>query len=179
MSNRLWILGAADPEMAAIKKLLIECGEFVAYAVGPGGQRVHPGDAYRAIGYEICGMLGDACSSGTVYLVECEITRRGFGDGAKLVTIDHHHPGDPGYGKPPAEFMAASSIGQVIAELVRLNILVPHCDPAGWHVSGEARSTGISWVDAAMIAAADHCLAAACRGECPGVDPDTLALTVR
>lgn len=129
MSNRLWILGAADPEMAAIERLLAECGEPVAYAVGPDGQRVRPGNAYRAIGYEVDGMFGDARSSGIVYLVECEITRRGFGDGAKLVAIDHHRPGDPGYGRPPAEFLPASSIGQVISELARLGRL-----PADWPV---------------------------------------------
>src|SRR5690606_33702597 len=37
--------------------------------------------------------------------------------------IDHHRPGDPGYGRPPSEFLEASSIGQVIAELARLGRL--------------------------------------------------------
>lgn len=191
MTVRLWILGAADPEMAAIEKLLIECGGPVAYAVGPDGNRVHPGNAYRAIGYEVGGAFGDARSHGIVYLVECEVHRRGFGDGAKLVTIDHHRPGDPGYGRPPAEFFPASSIGQVISRLGSLGRL-----PADWPV-GDGRYYGAGgclrldsqgWVvdDEAggaprlipqryvYVAAADHCLGAAYRGECPGVHPDDL-----
>jgi hypothetical protein len=174
MSNRLWVLGAADPEMAAIEKLLLECGESFAYAIGPDGQRVHSGNAYRAIGAVTpAGEFRDGFTGTQLVCVECAVALRADHNPAPIV-IDHHRPGDPGYGRPPEEFLAASSIGQVLDELVRLDILVPHCDPAGWHVGGEARSTGISWVAAAMTAAADHCLAAAYRGECPGVDPDAL-----
>src|SRR5690606_25622302 len=43
----------------------------------------------------------------------------------RVVVIDHHRPGDPGYGRPPEEFLAASSIGQVITELARLGRLPP------------------------------------------------------
>src|SRR5690606_15675856 len=57
----------------------------------------------------------------------------------------------------PAEFLAASSIGQVIAELTRLGKL-PAQEPEAF----------------VLVAAADHCLGAAYRGECPGVDPDAL-----
>lgn len=174
MTVRLWVLGAADPEMAAIEQLLTECGESFAYAVGPDGKRVHPGNAYRAVGAVTpAGEFRDGFTDTQLVYVECAVAIRTDHNPAPIV-IDHHRPGDPGYGKPPAEFLAASSIGQVLDELVRLDILVPHYDPAGWHVSGEARSTGISWVDAAMTAAADHCLAAAYRGECPGVHPDDL-----
>lgn len=44
---RLWILGASDPEMAAIERLLAALGEEYAIA-SVDGQRVHPGNAYRA-----------------------------------------------------------------------------------------------------------------------------------
>src|SRR5690606_8892557 len=48
-----------------------------------------------------------------VYRVECD----GPVIPAGAQVIDHHRPGDPGFGKSPAEFMSASSIGQTIAEL--------------------------------------------------------------
>lgn len=231
-SNRLWILGASDPEMAAIEGLLRECGERVAYAADERGERVHPGNAYR-----MAPLSGDLPWGGDIYLVECDaaspwpsdadgdpmlyrLVRRADAPGEtgdiddrseyylRVRRIDHHRPGDPGYGAPPAEFLAASSIGQVIAELSRLQRI-----PASWRrmragwaapltpqfgESGEEDWTGLPWLRAGrggvdvwdvvydaqtfvrpparyvLIAAADHCLAAAYRGECPGVDPDAL-----
>ena len=49
-ANRLWILGASDPEMAAIETLVRGCGEQVAYAAcaSPAVVRVGPGNASRA-----------------------------------------------------------------------------------------------------------------------------------
>lgn len=116
--------------------------------------------------------------------------------------IDHHTPGDPGYGRPPAEFLPASSIGQVIDELARLGRVprtwpvhdetVPGGHPVGpapvWFVRRQAawcvrqdeadapHGARVRRVphDLVLCAAADHCLAAAYRGECPGVDPDAL-----
>lgn len=46
-TKRLWILGASDPEMAAIERLLTDTGEEIAYATVDGVQ-VHPGNAYMA-----------------------------------------------------------------------------------------------------------------------------------
>lgn len=66
--SRLWILGAPDPEMTAIEKLLRDAGETFVYA-------------------------------------------------------NHHRQGDPGHGLPPAEFLRASSIGQVISTLADLGSL--------------------------------------------------------
>lgn len=191
MTARLWILGAADPEMTAIKTLLRDAGETVAYAVGPDGQRVHPGNAYRAewVSTVVSGRIGH------IYLVECDglsIRRLAADEGAAVIAIDHHRPGDPGYGRPPEEFLAASSIGQVVSELGRLgsalltNWGVGHCDdscPAGtiigWEDTpevsiGEPGCNRNIPRDIVLTAAADHCLEAAYRGRCPGVDPDTL-----
>ncbi len=68
-----------------------------------------------------------------------------------LVVVDHHHRGDPGYGVSPENYKQGSSLGQVLALL------------------------GEEWTEERRLcAAADHCLAAAYRGECPGVDPDKL-----
>lgn len=40
---------------------------------------------------------------------------------------DQGRPGDPGYGCPPAEFLPASSVGQVMADLARRNAASPGC----------------------------------------------------
>ena len=75
-------------------------------------------------------------------LVECEPRELP----ADFIRIDHHRPGDPGYSKGPPEYWSASSIGQ-------LHILL-----------------GIPPTEHARIMAAyDHCFAAAMRGECEGV----------
>ena len=182
MTHRLWVLGAPDPEMEAIEQLLRECGEQVAYAQHQ-GHRVDAGSAYRC----------DPVPDGT-HWVECESPGQVRG-----VVIDHHRPGDPGYGRPPAEFLPASSVGQVIAALAA----TPYSErgpmghwvsawlraspgrggrltfsPPEWRVSVRGQVNYASWVTIppalVFAAAADHCLAAAYRGECLGVDPDAL-----
>jgi hypothetical protein len=124
MSNRMWLLGAADPEMEKIEELLRECGEQYMYALDEHGERVHTGNAYRAA-------VPDT-DINCIYCVECAIT--GQADDWIAGRIDHHRPGDPGYGRPPSEFLSASSIGQVIAELAR-------CDRLQWerHTEETAR----------------------------------------
>lgn len=195
MTARIWILGASDPEMTAIETLLRDAGETVAYAVGPDGQRVHPGNAYRS---EQVGCPAATCYVGDMYLVECDLAQHYFGpayfhpttgfvrmatDGteeylgeSQSIRIDHHRPGDPGYGRPPEEFLAASGIGQVVAVLLRLGITDGVTDPDGvsFTPDGPGGVWGLVRRDIVMTAAADHCLEAAYRGRCPGVDPDAL-----
>lgn len=220
--TRLWILGAADPEMQAIEALLRECGETVGYATDDVGCRVTPRNMYRATHVDTPDSDPVDAAAHECYLVECAVA-----DVAGKV-LDHHRPGDPGYGRPPSEFLAASSIGQVIAELARMWNLRRRWDGVryrglGWDGSvedgigeglteGEYRygrwgthtdgidgleygtahdAEGPDWVvgapwgnhtgvviplDLVYVAAADHCLGAAYRGECPGVDPDALRL---
>jgi hypothetical protein len=122
MTDRLWILGAADPEMEAIEALLRECGERVTHA-DRRGQRVTPGDAYRA-DLPLC--VPDVAE----YIwVESDHDHAVFPDEVTERRIDHHRPGDPGYGRPPAEFLSASSIGQVL-EVLGVAILFAHRDDA-------------------------------------------------
>ncbi|MCI0438074.1 MAG: hypothetical protein L0177_02960, partial [Chloroflexi bacterium] len=89
-----------------------------------------------------------------------------------LVMVDHHRPGDPGFGKPPSEYWRASSIGQVWNFVVN-----------GEHVPDDQRMAmarqiqkAVEMAELTIAAAADHCLAAAYRGDCPGVDPTALRL---
>lgn len=134
-----FVLGADDPEMVEIERIVRSRGVCV-YA-RTSGRRVHPANAYAADpivmpnGY-------------TPVFVECA-PRRGRPNGS--IVVDHHQPGDPGYGRKPAEFMAASSVGQVL----RLLGIEPDLTQR-------------------FIAAADHCLGAAYRGLCPGIDPLSL-----
>lgn len=151
-NNRIWILGASDPEMSAIETLLTECGEIVVFALGLDGLRVSPREMYRA-------RLTTSAVADVVYEVECMIEDRASIVAPLCFTIDHHRLGDPGYGRSPAEFFQASSIGQVITALRALDRL-----PNGWNIPD----------DILFTAAADHCLGSAYAGKCPGVDPDDL-----
>jgi len=206
MKDMLFVLGAPDPEMQAIEGLLKECGVAYAYAVDPEDQRVHPGNAYKAENFIAPpeAELPETLDDWEIVEVECAVRPRV--PGVAYTTIDHHRPGDPGYGRPPSEFLAASSIGQVVTELARLDLWPPpgddcvrdwtptNCRPmwlgesyedphgvGGWWIVGEdsvgcCHRLPYAAVDQDLIlaAAADHCLAAAYRGECPGVDPDEL-----
>ncbi len=217
-NSRLWILGASDPEMEAIQSLLKECGERFVYAVvhnANTSERCHPGNAAHARAY----VPNDLIEHGAGESVALDVYRVEWGplalvtagglfyaeDGTDLSdipsvyvrdhVIDHHHPGDPGFGRPASEFLQASSIGQVVSALARLEAL-----PIAWRTSdamddtlplpgtiqGDGRSCVVIqglhgsrleiMLPAGIVytAAADHCLGAAYRGECPGVDPDAL-----
>lgn len=156
--SRIWVLGAPDPEMEAIETLLRECGEQVAYALD-GADRVRADRAYAGTSVRYATDCGEAGHTESWYLVECAVP---VPDTSTVTRIDHHRPGDPGYGRPPSEFLSASSLGQVIAQLAHLDRL-----PETWPWGEVPR-------DLLLAAAADHCLGAAYRGECPGVDPETL-----
>ncbi len=69
-----------------------------------------------------------------------------------MIRIDHHRPGDPGYNLPPSNYWQASSLGQLA------------------HFLGRNMEMGSQ--DNLILAAMDHCPAAAIRGECPGVSAE-------
>jgi len=207
-----YILGAPDPEMAAIEGLLRECGQPFVYAgvrTPAGVARVTPREAYRADALlHPEGGEGVAVASGTATaLVECD------GPVASALEVvarcDHHRPGDVGFGRPPAEFLGASSLGQVISHLARkwalpdlwesvVLSLGPYDDRSPWTgPPGAIRCVHDRWgvvtswgcdedgcaggvvrllpKGLVLAAAADHCLAAAYAGQCPGVVPTELA----
>jgi|FLYK01.1.fsa_nt_gi hypothetical protein len=207
----LWILGASDPEMERIEQLLRQVGEPVAYA-SIEGLRVRPETAYQH--EKIEALLADKTRPeleryDMVLLVECALSR---GDSnRRYVAVDHHKPGDVGYGRPPEDFFPASSIGQVVSWLAQAQLIGRAAGAIRakliWNeiwrgpemlgaIAGEVsyqESLQGRWVvfgypdggpsgrwaveipqDLVFAAAADHCLAAAYRGACPGVHPDKL-----
>ena len=145
--SRIWILGAQDPEMVAINQILMEEDEQIVYATLD-GQRVHAGNAYYANGTS-SPIASDSCC----LLVECVVFKLKC---SKLHRVGHHVPEEPGWNQKPEHYFDASSIGQVIRLLRSFDKFV--------EVTTEHM----------MVAASDHCLSAAYRGECPGVDPDKL-----
>ncbi len=161
-----YILGASDPEMAAIERLALDAGQMVVYALAGDGQRVTPAAAYQA-----AALTAPVPAGVRVVAVEC-----GGSAVDHLVhqRVDHHRPGDPGYGRPPAEFLPASSVGQVW--LLTSNHREFVYDDGSWYSSDgyEPRHEAAVPIEIVLTAAADHCLTAAYRGDCPGVDPDDL-----
>lgn len=186
--NRRWILPGDDPEALAIRDLLTECGEDFRHALDAEGCGVTPRTAYHADVPDLEGVE-------TIYRVECSWP--GADVDPRVVVIDHHNEGDPGFGLPPDLFLEASSLGQVIAVLAA-DALPPEArrssEPGvrGWNAVIVGRGYGVGtfglhangfwWVatqwpgsglmiptDLVLTAAADHCLAAAYRNRCPGV----------
>lgn len=180
METCVWLLGAPDPEMALIERLLRSLGEQVLVATCQ-GRRVSPASAYRA-------QPPDA--GGVLYLVECDCVPAYPGP---VVRVDHHRPGDPGYGQSPERFLQASSLGQVLL-LTREHpgfwapdawwlggrpIRATSEEPLqlrhdGWGILHPSGDTVRLAQEIVFGAAADHCLGAAYRGLCPGVDPEAL-----
>ena len=162
-----FVLGAADPEMNAIESALTALGVPFCFALAQDAQgnwgRVHPGNAYKAT------QTGFIMDDGSVRLegirkesgayVECEVA------GVELANrIDHHRPGDRGYGRGPAEYWEASSIGQVYAFLQawgKVHLVL------GWDQGTLDRAFG---PERLLIAASDHCPSHAYAGKCPDVD---------
>lgn len=88
-----------------------------------------------------------AFTGGELVFVECAIP-----EAPRDIVIDHHRPGDPGYDKGADDYFSASSIGQLYALLGIAEI--PQADR--------------------ILAATDHCFAAAIQGLCPGISVDEI-----
>lgn len=178
MTTQIFVMGANDPEMSAIESLLRANQQQVAYAVNADGRRVTPATAYQAAGFVLADNPAQILVAGathgadvpTLVLIECRVPNIPIecdGHDGQIwpsIVCDHHRPGDPGYGKPADQYWEASSIGQVAAVL----------DGNHGHdiLNGGSSERADELL---MVAAADHCLAAAYAGECYGVDPAELA----
>lgn len=141
------VLGAGDPEMAAIAAACAALGIRTLQAAVD-GMPCHPGNAYRCDSLLGGGILADDY----VISVECAVV-----DLRVDFAADHHRPGDRGYGRPPEEFWSASSIGQVFQHLADGGI--PAMDLV--NAFGSERF---------LVAASDHCPSHAFQGRCPGID---------
>ena len=134
------VLGMMDPEMKAVGRLGIDERLNVIWATRD-GEKVRYDTMYEADWPEPApGQLWVECSP-----------EAGKDD---IEFVDHHQPGDPGFGGPPDKFWVSSSLGQVWGRL-RPDDLQP---PEGLQI----------------IAAADHCPHAAYIGECPSIDPGSV-----
>lgn len=148
--DAVFILGAQDPEMREIERVLRRDGRAVVHAAHA-ARRATPRTAYAADAVLRSGQRGrpEAAvllpNAPTVF-VECSVP--GWTPHGR---IDHHNPGDAGFDKGPEAYLAGSSLGQTLALL---------------DLEPDATQR--------LLAAADHCLTAAYQGECPGVDPREL-----
>jgi hypothetical protein len=113
------VLGVEDPEMKLIETIANAAGISVAYAIDEGGTRVVPQTAYKAVYPEV---------RPTDLWVEC----RHKEPVVEATYADHHRPGDYGYGAAPGNFLAASSLGQVLL------LLAPYL-PETVHTEGPER----------------------------------------
>lgn len=178
-SAALFLLGNRDPEMNAIESLLSACGLSWGN-IQCQGDVCHPAHVYKGDGADIS--VDDKAS---LAFVEC-----GISGIEPIARIDHHHPGDPGYGLLPVDFMRAASLGQVIGWLALWGLLAdiwPVTDqvsadkPPGHFFVYQGRMA-VQCVDCSVFvpeshvlcAAADHCLGAAYAGQCPTVTPEQL-----
>lgn len=186
ISEYVFILGASDPEMIAIEAAIrnvfahydAEPQIYHAAFVGADGTvaRVHGGVAYKGTHLidesfvprtvvtaadidGVCGYSEDIPFEDqdglTPVWVECAVEG---GDRKRGFVVDHHRPGDAGYGKSPEKFWEASSIGQVYRLFQYVNWVPTEIADAAF---GEDRF---------LIAASDHCPGHAFAGKCPGVD---------
>lgn len=144
-----FLLGHPDAEMREIENILKKKKLPYRYATHQ-GHPVTPRTCYRADKVAVKG-------GRTLVLVECEPIDYFQASTLKLRVIDHHRPGDPGFGLPPEQYWEASSIGQVCQ---LLNVKKP-----GRRLQ--------------IVAARDHCRFAAQRGECVGITPKEVTVVGR
>lgn len=152
MIDKEWtfVLGAPDPEMREIERVLDDAG-IGRHHAARGRRRVSARTAYDADGVVDVGpdqipRAAVLAPNAPAVLVECGLAGR-----EPVLRVDHHHPGDPGWAATPERYLEGSSLGQVLELLER-----------------DATDTQ------RLLAAGDHCVTAAYQGECPGVDPDEL-----
>lgn len=174
----VYILGSMDVEMATIETLLKREKCLVVHATTNGFSSVRASKAYEA---------AEEPSPSTVW-IECA-PREGKDALTKAgaVLIDHHHEGDPGFDKGPEDYLAASSIGQLVYFMVR-NGYSPDWSPEKtadndgyYYTQAEVYLVyqGIKYTipeEIKYVAASDHCLATAYQGVCRGINVEQLKM---
>lgn len=144
MKKIVVIFGGADPESAEARRFLGEqFSDTVATATATfGGKAVHNGNAYQADGFSV----DTGSMEGVTKAVIFECNPACVGTLEVVAKCDHHNPGDKGFGLGPERYLEASSLGQLLLFL-------------GWEAS----------MRQLLVAASDHCPAAAYQGKCPGI----------
>ncbi|MBI4120912.1 MAG: hypothetical protein HY457_01515 [Parcubacteria group bacterium] len=155
MKKTLFLLGAADPEMNRIRTILETCGLRFAYA-RKGADVVNPKTAYKAD-------LPDVSQIQRLVCIECAPMLFHLNHPLEIVVIDHHREGDPGYDLGASRYWEAASVGQLVRFL---QSEMPDAFAKFDFASAEE--------ELRHIAAADHCLAVAYKGKCPGIDVEKL-----
>jgi len=152
---KLFILGAPDPEMREIARVLKEAGQRFVYAQYR-RDRVMASNAYKATG-----VSGPIPKGAKLVFVECAVVGL-----TPSVIVDHHNEGDPGYACAPADYMKGSSLGQVLSLLgkeptaeQRIICAADHCPHAAyqgncpgvdveafssWRIASKAQAKGVS-----------------------------------
>ena len=182
-----------DQEARVIYRLLTNLG-VPTHRLTRGGRFVNSYLAYRSD--QLVPEVPESCE----YLLKVECDGPAFDHiRCKIITIDHHYPGDPGYGKGPEEFLPASSLGQVVSFLARHGIVDNDWTPFEKNLSGvqpgdivpvtqeDGGQTKELWVVCAAdnslrqipkeivySAASDHCLLDAYHKRCHGVSKNSL-----
>lgn len=139
---RVIVFGAPDIEEQRARKIAAEYGLILATAT-MGGEKCNPMTAYRADGFAL-DLTESVAEASECIIFEC--SPNAAGSLVVAAQCDHHNPGNFGFGLPPSQYLEASSLGQLLKFL-------------GVEPSQKDK----------VIAAADHCLAAAYQGQCPGV----------
>jgi hypothetical protein len=104
--NYFFVLGAIDPEMMEIVRVLKSLGIGYTFAMA-GAEQVRAFEAYQA-----ARVRDPIPTDRRVVFVECRVAGL-----PRDLVCDHHFPGDPGYGLPPDRYLEGSSLGQVLALL--------------------------------------------------------------
>jgi hypothetical protein len=145
-----FVLGAQDPEMREIAKVLKRQNRAFVHAAKKkmpvSTRNAYSADSVMRLTRSGRGEPALLLPQAPAVFVECTLGAR-----EPVLRVDHHNPGDPGYAMPPERYLEGASLGQTLALL--------EMEPSATQ---------------RLLAAADHCLTAAYQGHCPGVDPHEL-----
>lgn len=149
MKNILILFGEKDPESEFARKVAQENGLSIGTVISHGkpavGREVYFAENFRWDSPQIP-------FNETTGVIFFESNLAEPLPGVEVIHIDHHHPGDRGYGKSAQQFWEASSLGQLMDFL------------SGYELPDNPTS------EMRVIAAVDHCLTDALEGKCPGVE---------
>lgn len=177
MKNKLFVLGAQDPEMDLIEEILLKMKYTYVYG-SVNGERCNRTNAY---------MLDEISTEKEVVFIESSTKEVSVNS----MKCDHHNEGDYGYNLDYNNFLEAASVGQLL-KMILLNDFHIAANKLGfekialefhsecyffhsnkWHFSKDGHSVIIS-EDIVFIAGFDHCSADIYKGLCLGIEKEGL-----